>query len=83
MANQIKARVQPIQATAAAFTAANPVLLSGEWGYETDTGRIKSGDGVTAYTDLPYALNIDQTPYSSLPGTEGYVENTIIFVTTP
>lgn len=83
MANIIKARVTPIQGTAAAFAEANPIILKGEWGYEVDTQRVKVGDGVREWVNLPYALNIDQTVYSSLPGTEGYVENTIIFVTTP
>jgi len=30
----------------------NPVLLSGEPGYETDTNKLKIGDGVTAWSDL-------------------------------
>lgn len=33
----------------------NPVLAEGEPGFETDTGRFKIGDGVTAWNDLPYA----------------------------
>lgn len=40
--------------TAAGWTAANPVLEAGRPGYETDTGRIKIGDGVTAWTSLAY-----------------------------
>jgi Major tropism determinant N-terminal domain len=40
--------------TAANWTAANPVPFSGEWCKETDTGLMKSGDGVTAWTSLPY-----------------------------
>lgn len=39
---------------AAKFTADNPVLQLGEMGYETDTGLLKVGDGVTAWSDLPY-----------------------------
>lgn len=39
---------------AAEWTAANPVLLSGEPGYETDSKRMKVGDGATAWRDLPY-----------------------------
>jgi hypothetical protein len=30
----------------------NPVLLSGEPGYETDTGKLKIGDGVSTWLDL-------------------------------
>lgn len=40
--------------TAAAWTTANPVLISGEEGYETDTRKRKVGDGVTAWNSLPY-----------------------------
>lgn len=40
--------------TAANWTTANPVLSSGQPGYETDTGRIKMGDGATAWTALAY-----------------------------
>ena len=34
--------------------ANNPILASGEPGYETDTGRLKFGDGSTAWNSLPY-----------------------------
>ena len=40
--------------TAANWTASNPTLNSGEMGYETDTGRLKVGDGSTAWTSLSY-----------------------------
>ena len=32
----------------------NPVLLSGEPGYETDTGKLKIGDGSSMWSDLDY-----------------------------
>ncbi len=49
--------------TAAEWTTANPVLLSGEWGKETDTGKMKNGDGVTAWNSLTYSVipDIDST----------------------
>lgn len=40
--------------TAAQWTAANPTLAAGEPGYETDTGKVKVGDGATAWTGLGY-----------------------------
>lgn len=40
--------------TFAAWSASNPVLLAGEVGCETDTGRQKVGDGVRSYSALPY-----------------------------
>jgi hypothetical protein len=42
--------------TAANWTAANPTLALGEPGIETDTRKIKYGDGVTAWTTLQYAV---------------------------
>lgn len=41
--------------TAADWTSVNEVLLSAEAGLETDTRRVKYGDGVTAWNSLPYA----------------------------
>lgn len=41
--------------TAAAWTAANPILAAGEPGLETDTDLIKYGDGVTAWNSLGYS----------------------------
>lgn len=32
----------------------NPILKSGEPGYEIDTGKMKIGNGVTAWNALPY-----------------------------
>lgn len=44
--------------TAAAWTAANPVLLAGEPGFETDTGKLKIGDGVRNWATLPYTSGV-------------------------
>jgi hypothetical protein len=40
--------------TAANWTSANPTLLSGELGYETDTSKFKIGDGTTAWNSLDF-----------------------------
>ena len=40
--------------TAANWTSVNPILANGEAGYETDTEKLKLGDGVTVWTLLPY-----------------------------
>lgn len=37
------------------WTARNPTIAAGEIGYETDTGRFKVSDGVTAWNNLAYA----------------------------
>ena len=46
--------IQLKRGTAAAWTSANTVLSSGELGFETDTKKIKVGDGTTAWTSLAY-----------------------------
>ena len=46
--------VQHKRGTAAIMTANNPVLAAGEIGIETDTLRIKIGDGSTAWNSLSY-----------------------------
>jgi hypothetical protein len=43
--------------TAADWTSANPVLLQGEIGVETDTRRYKIGDGTTAWSSLSYYID--------------------------
>lgn len=52
--------------TAANWTSANPTLAQGEPGVETDTGKIKVGDGSTAWASLSY--------YTL--GTAGYLPDT-------
>jgi hypothetical protein len=44
-----------ITGSAAVLASANPVLLAGQVGYETDTLSFKIGDGSTAYNALTYA----------------------------
>jgi len=44
--------------TAAQWTAANPTLLAGEYGVESDTGVVKCGDGSTAWASLGMAFSI-------------------------
>lgn len=47
-------RIQHRRGTASQWTVTNPVLLAGELGYETDTTRLKFGDGGTQWSALPY-----------------------------
>lgn len=39
---------------ASVFTSQNYVLRDGQVGVESDTGKVKVGDGVTPWEDLPY-----------------------------
>lgn len=46
--------IVPRTDTAANFTANNPTLVAGELAIESNTGRMKRGDGATAWATLPY-----------------------------
>jgi hypothetical protein len=46
--------LQMRRGTAATWNSTDPTLSAGEWGYETDTGRAKVGDGSTVWTSLKY-----------------------------
>jgi len=50
----VQVRLQLRADTAANWTLNNPVLLANELGRETDTGKIKIGNGSTAWSSLAY-----------------------------
>jgi hypothetical protein len=52
-------RIQIRRGTASQWTTANPTLASGEYGLETDTGKVKLGNGETAWTSLAYFGNLE------------------------
>ena len=58
------------RATAARWASQNPVLAAGEIGYETDTRKMKLGDGTSSWTQLSY-LVADGTGTGSGTGTGG------------
>lgn len=61
---KIKAKIQLRRDTSANFTSVNPILLLGEFAFETDTMtvteggsvsvKLKIGDGVNPWAELPY-----------------------------
>ena len=55
MAIQIQIR----RDTAANWTSANPTLAQGELGLETDTNKLKIGNGSTAWASLGYSGSTD------------------------
>ncbi|MDZ7905167.1 MAG: hypothetical protein U5N55_04890 [Cypionkella sp.] len=55
--------------TAANWTAKNSLLADGQLGYETNTGRIKIGNGVTAWTALDYRFETSAAAWGSIAGT--------------
>ena len=61
--------------TATNWTSANPTLAQGELGAETDTSKIKIGDGSTAWTSLGYL--IDAGGYLTATSTNTLTNKTI------
>jgi hypothetical protein len=47
-------RMQQRRGTSSQWTSANPLLASGEIGFETNTGKFKIGDGTQYWNDLGY-----------------------------
>jgi hypothetical protein len=54
------------RATAAEWTASNPLLKKGEPGFEWDTGKIKFGDGTKYWSQLGYLAG------AGVPGDSAY-----------
>jgi hypothetical protein len=50
-------QIQVRRGTAAQWTSTNPTLAAGEFGFETDTNKIKCGTGSTAWNSLGYIGN--------------------------
>lgn len=53
--NILNIRIQLRNDTAEAWATKNPVLLQGEMGIESDTKKMKIGDGTTAWNGLDYS----------------------------
>jgi hypothetical protein len=47
-------QIQVRRGTASQWTSANPTLSAGEFGFETDTNKLKCGNGATAWNSLAY-----------------------------
>lgn len=55
-------RMMQRRGLASQWTAINPILEIGEFGFEEDTQKFKVGDGESSWTELPYYLNEDLLP---------------------
>ena len=62
---QLMAEIVIKYGTAAAIAASDPVLLKGQPCVETDTGKIKVGDGIKTWTQLAY-VNVLPSELSDL-----------------
>tara|TARA_R100000734_G_scaffold3379_1_gene3145 strand:+ start:9461 stop:10591 length:1131 start_codon:yes stop_codon:yes gene_type:complete len=63
MTIQLTTLMQQRRDTAANWTTNNPTLLSGELGFESDTNKMKIGDGSTAWTSLGYIPSFSFSGY--------------------
>lgn len=70
-------QIQLRRGTAASWTSANPTLASGEFGYETDTGKAKIGNGSTAWNSLSYSLTGSTGTVTSVTAGTGLTGGTI------
>lgn len=64
-------QIQVRRGTASQWTSANPTLAAGEWGYETDTGKVKIGNGSTAWASLGYTGSGTVTSITAGTGLSG------------
>ena len=62
---EVKARLRVRQGASSIWASINPTLLAGEIAYETDTKRMRIGDGSTAYNGLQYV------DFSAAPQVQG------------
>lgn len=72
--------------TEAEWTASDPTLALGELGLTSDTHRIKVGDGVLAWTALPWVDDYGQTTVSGVVAVDADYEITderIVLVVAP
>ena len=62
-ATTVNVQMQQRRDTAANWTSADPTLLAGELGYESDTGKLKIGDGSTVWSSLAYEPGFSLSAY--------------------
>ena len=81
---ETNARIKVCHDTAANFKTNNPTLLVGEWALETDTKKMKIGDGTTAYNSLPYSTAEDsdewQKPDDWIDIRSGALPNSVYYL---
>lgn len=54
MSNGLNANIKLRRALASEWESVNPILLSGEPGVELDSFKLKIGNGILSWNDLPY-----------------------------
>lgn len=73
--DKLKENLLPDRKKAEEWATSNPVLPDRFMGYETDTNRMKYGDGTTAWNELPYVQAPSNITISvNEPGTDTWIE---------
>jgi hypothetical protein len=70
-------QIQIRRGTASEWTSTNPTLASGEQGFETDTNKMKIGNGATAWNSLSYAITGAVGTVTSITAGTGLTGGTI------
>ena len=80
MIKVINSRIQQKYDTAENWLTNNPILLQGELGYESDTGKIKIGDGTSSWNSLSYINAVSLDSDQIIAGSKTFLERPIISV---
>lgn len=70
-------QIQVRRGTAANWTSTNPTLAAGEFGFETDTNKLKCGNGSSAWTALSYLATGATGTVTSVVASTGLTGGTI------
>lgn len=65
-------RIKVRRDSSANWTSTNPILQAGELGFESNTNKLKIGDGLTAWAALPY-LQLGKTTQEGAPIANGTI----------
>lgn len=76
-------RLRPRRDIAASYTASNLVLRVGEFAYETDTSRLKVGDGGTPWNSLLYFGQTSPQFVASFTFAQATADTSALAVTSP
>ena len=79
--NRVNVRLVTRNDSAANWNEKNPVLLLGEFGFETDTGLIKVGDDIHPWKELKYINDLASVAASHYEGTAQLKEDGITYQT--
>ena len=70
--HRVEATLVVRHGTAANWITRNPTLAAGEYGFETNTGLLKIGDGIRTWINLPYLNKLDNN-YFTIDNTTGEI----------